>query len=212
MDIIWIANVVGAFQRVVTQMIKEGKLIGICPNLDDVTLAGNTIEDSKDRSIKFESTLNKREITLNEDKTVREGEKITVLGNEIVNVRISPDRSRLQPLLELAEPKTQKELKQVRGLFDFYDKWIADFSTKIRALIDTEAFPLSTCAKRDFETLNKDLGDAILMSIDAYQSFVLETDASNLAISTTLNQNGIPEAFFSRTLNKQQKMYPTVEK
>ena len=106
MDIIWIANVVGAFQRVVTQMIKEGKLIGICPNLDDVTLAGNTIEDSKDRSIKFESTLNKREITLNEDKTVREGEKITVLGNEIVNVRISPDRSRLQPLLELAEPKT----------------------------------------------------------------------------------------------------------
>ena len=61
--------------------------------------------------MKFESALKKRKMTLNEDKTVREVEKITVLGYEIENGRISPDRSRLQPLLELAEPKTFKELK-----------------------------------------------------------------------------------------------------
>ena len=50
------------------------------------------------------------------------------------------------------------------------------------------------------------------MSIDEDRSFVLETDASNVAISATLNQDGKPVAFFSRTLNKSQKMYPTVEK
>ena len=50
------------------------------------------------------------------------------------------------------------------------------------------------------------------MSIDEDRSFVLETDASNVAISATLNQNGKPVAFFSRTLNKSQKIYPTVEK
>ena len=50
-------------------------------------------------------------MTLNEDKTVREVEKITVLGYEIGNGRISPDKKRLQPLLDLAEPKTFKELK-----------------------------------------------------------------------------------------------------
>ena len=66
--------------------------------------------------------------------------------------------------------------------------------------------------KKAFETIKKDLGDVTLMSIDEDQSFVLETDASNVAISATLKQNGKPEAFFSRTLNKSQKMYPTVEK
>ena len=50
------------------------------------------------------------------------------------------------------------------------------------------------------------------MSIDEDQKFVVETDASNVAISATLNQNGKPVAFFSRTLNKPQKKYPIVEK
>ena len=40
------------------------------------------------------------------------------------------------------------------------------------------------------------------MAIDEDQKFVVETDASNVAISATLNQNGKPEAFFSGTLNK----------
>ena len=61
--------------------------------------------------------------------------------------------------MELAEPKTLKELKQVRGLFAFYAKWIADFSTKIRLMIDTEILPQSYCAKKAYERLKKDLGD-----------------------------------------------------
>ena len=60
---------------------------------------------------------------------------------------------------------------------------MANFSTKIRPLIDTEIFSLSNCAKRAFETLKKDLGDVTLMSIDEDRNFVLETDVSNVAIS-----------------------------
>ena len=60
---------------------------------------------------------------------------MTVLGYEIESGRISPDKSRLQPLLELAEPKILKELKQVRGLFAYYAKWIGDFSTKIQTVL-----------------------------------------------------------------------------
>ena len=107
----------GAFQRRVAQVIKDDGFVGICRYLDDVTVAGNAIEEFKDRSMKCESELKKRKMTLNEDKTVRKVEKITVLCYEIEIRRISADKSRLQPLMELAEPKTLKELKQVRGLF-----------------------------------------------------------------------------------------------
>ena len=110
-------NAVGAFQRTVAQIIKEDSLVTIYPYLDDVTVAGNTIEELRDRSMKFESTLKKRKMTLNEDKTVRDEERITVLGYEIESGRISHDKSRSLQVFELNESKTLKELKQVHGLF-----------------------------------------------------------------------------------------------
>ena len=75
-----LTNAVGAFQRTVTQIIKEDGLVGVYPYLDDVSVAGNTLEELRDRSMKFESALKKRKMTLNEDKTVREVKKMTVLG------------------------------------------------------------------------------------------------------------------------------------
>ena len=47
-----------------------------------------------------------------------------------------------------------------------------------------------------------------MISIDEDQKFVVETDASNVAISARLSHNGKPEAFFSRTLNKPKKRTP----
>ena len=41
---------------------------------------------------------------------------------------------------------------------------------------------------------------------------VVETDASDLAIAATLNQNGRPVAFFSRTLTQPEKRHSAVEK
>ena len=51
----------GAFQRAVTQITKEDELIGIYPSLDDITVAGNTFEELKDRSMKFENALKNEE-------------------------------------------------------------------------------------------------------------------------------------------------------
>ena len=42
--------------------------------------------------------------------------------------------------------------------------------------------------------------------------FVVETDASNVALSATLNQNNKPVAFFSRSLNKSEVKQSSVEK
>ena len=58
-----LTNAVGAFQQTVTQIIKEDGLVGVHPYLDDVTVAGNTIEELRDRSMKFESALKIRKMT-----------------------------------------------------------------------------------------------------------------------------------------------------
>ena len=63
-----------------------------------------------------------------------------------------------------------------------------------------------------FEQLRKELAEVTLMAIDENKSFVVETDASQEALSATLNQEGKPVAFFARSLNNAQKSHPSVEK
>ena len=55
-------------------------------------------------------------------------------------------------------------------------------------------------ALQALKILKQDLTSAALKMIDEKLPFVLETDASDNAISATLNQEGRPAAFFSRTL------------
>ena len=53
---------------------------------------------------------------------------------------------------------------------------------------------------------------ASLVSVDRDTPLTVETDASDVAISTTLNQRGRPVAFFSRTLSPSERSHSSVEK
>ncbi len=54
-------------------------------------------------------------ITLNESKTVRKVQDLKVLGYHVKYHMIGPDRTRLQPLLEMPDPLNLKDLKRMRG-------------------------------------------------------------------------------------------------
>ena len=89
-------------------------------------------------------------------------------------------------------------------MFAYYAKWIKDFSFKIKPL--TEDLLLS------FNSLKEDRAKAYVFAIDEHVPFVVETDATDIAISATLNQDGRPVAFDSRMLSKSEIHYVPVEK
>ena len=207
-----VTNGVPAFQREMDKMIDDAKLKDTYPYLDNITVAGRTQKEHDQNVTRLFDALRQRNWTLNDSKTISSVPYINILGYCVGNGTIKPDPERLIPLQNLPPPNNQKALKRVLGLFAYYAKWIFQFLDKIQSLKQTTKFPLDDTALNDFNALKKEIEKAVLLSIDENLPFVVECDASDVAISATLNQNGRPVAFMSRTFQGSEVHYPAVEK
>ena len=149
---------------------------------------------------------------MNGEKSVKSVISINILGYCVSHNSIKPDAERLHPSDELPPPADVLSLRRTLGMFAYYSKWIPSFSDKARPLINVKSFPISEEAISAFNLLKEELHLASLSSIDENYPFVVECDASDMAVSATLNQNGRPVAFMSQTLGKSEMNYPSVEK
>ena len=200
------------FQRIMRNIIETDNLDDTFVYFDNVVIGANSLEELKVNSERFRKSMKSRKMTLNESKTVYGTEELNMLGYRVGHNQIKPDPERLQPLLALPPPATAKALQRAMGLFAYYARWIANFSDKIVRLKKVKRFPLNKEEVSDFENLKKAIAAATLQAIDEAQPFVVECDASDKAISATLNQNGRPVAFMSRSLQGAELAYPAVEK
>ena len=93
-------------------------------------------------------------------------------------------------------------------MFSYYAKWVPEFSTKIRPLVQadvTSSFPLSSETANAFQTLHFLLTSACLASIREGIPLTAERDTSKHSFGPTLSQNGLPVAFHSRTFTATEK-------
>ena len=95
---------------------------------------------------------------------------------------------------KLPPPHDSKTLKRMLGLLSHYAQWIPTFSDKISPLLKSESLPLSTNAKNTFELVKSEIEKSVVVAIDEFQPFELETDASDIALAAVLNQNWRPVA------------------
>ena len=72
-------------------------------------------------------------------------------------------------------------------MFSYYTKWVNQFSDKIRVLNSVGTFPLNQDQLNTFQSLKQEFAGAAMQEIDENIPFIVETDASDFAISATLN-------------------------
>nr|VZI01111.1 unnamed protein product [Spirometra erinaceieuropaei] len=63
-----------------------------------------------------------------------------------------------------------------------------------------------------FDALKEEIAKATVATVQYETPVVVETDASDVAIAATLNQNGRPVAFFSRSLSPNERHHSAIEK
>ena len=207
-----LTNAVPIFQRQMDRIIFNNKLKKTYAYLDDIIVCGSTA-DEHDLNLKNFMELAKRlNLTINKEKSKFFLEEINYLGHTISKDLIKPDNNRLKPLLDMNPPETKANMQRILGLFSYYAKWINDYSNKVQPLLQVKSFPLNSNELEAFENIRREICEASMAPIDETLKFEVETDASDTAIASTLSQEGRPVAFFSRTLNQTEKLYPAMEK
>ena len=205
-------NEVPQFQRKMDKIVEKDELKDTFPYLDNVTVGRMNQEEHDANVSAFVDASKRRHLNLNDSKTISSISDISILGYRVGKETIRPDSERLQSLLDLPPSNNTKSLKRMLWLFADYARWVTNYSEKIVRLKSVTSFPLSFEAVKDFESLKQDIANASLQAIDENAPFVVECDASDVAISATLNQAGGPVAFMSRTLHGSERRYPAVEK
>nr|VZI48276.1 unnamed protein product [Spirometra erinaceieuropaei] len=207
-----VTNGVACFQRTIDDIIARERLKNIFVYVDNITICGNGLAEHDSTLQKFLSVAEKYGLTFNEAKSVIASKEIKILGYEVSKGNIRPDPDRLRPLREMAAPQDLKSQQRAVGLFAYYSQWISHFSDKIHLLIHNRTFPLPLKVIEAFDALKEELAKATVATVRYDTPLVVETDASDVAIAATLNQNGRPVAFFSRSLSPNERHHSAIEK
>ena len=118
----------------------------------------------------------------------------------------------MKPLEEMAPTTSKKAPERVLGVFAYYSKQNAEFSGESYDLYKATECPLKDKVLAAFEKQKISLKEASLNHTDETIPFQVECDASDVAVSATLNQNGRLVAFMSRMLSCSEIFYPAIEK
>ena len=147
--------------------------------------------------------------------------EVPFLGHIVSKDGIKTDPEKIAAIEEFPRPRDLTQVQSFVSLAGYYRKFIKKFTDIARPLYQLTRkdipFHWSPECETAFITLKDKLKSApILQPPDFKKDFIITSDASGYAIGAVLSQlhDGVekPVAYFSKSLNKAQKNYSTIEK
>lgn len=210
----------GSFSRMMN-MAMSGLTYEKCfVYMDDLIIYGFSLDNHNKNLQDVFERLRKVNLKLNPQKCDFLKKQILYLGHVVSDKGILPDPSKIEVVRNYPQPKTTDEVKRFTAFVNYYRKFVPNFAEK--------ASPLNRLCKKNirfnwddqcqkaFETLKESITSPPVLAYPDFSpnnQFIIQTDASNHAIGAVMmNKNMRPVAFASRSLNKAEKNYPTIEK
>lgn len=211
-------NAPSTFQRLMNQVLKDFINKTCIVYMDDILIFSTSLTEHLANLRNIFISLRRAKLKVQIDKCDFLKRETQFLGHVLTTKGVMPNPEKVAIIRELRLPKTAKQIKSFLGITGFYRKFIKDYA-KI-------AYPMTKYLKKDqtvntndpcylvaFEKLKDIVTNAPILRYPNFEkTFKIITDASNFAIGSVLTQEGHPIAFASRTLNRHETNYATIEK
>ena len=128
-----------------------------------------------------------------------------------------PIRKKVEAILNIAIPKTKKQLRSFIGMVNYYrDMWIrrSEILGPLAALTSKNTvWKWTETHTKAFNKMKQVMAREVLLAYpDFSKTFEIHTDASATQLGAVISQEGNPIAFYSRKLNPAQTRYTTTER
>ena len=219
-----LCNATATFQRLMAQALtsvtkKYGNLI-MC-YVDDVVIATPTLEDHIERLEEVFSCMKQAGLKCKPSKCEILRDSIKYLGRLVDKHGMRPDPEAVEAVLTWKAPRTDTQLMSFLGFANYYREFIKGYADKIypmQRLMRNKGkkFTWTDEAQVSFENIKRELCETPVLGMPTEKGmFVLDTDASVVAISGILHQeqewNGRtvlrPIAYGSKVLSDTEMKY-----
>nr|VZI11431.1 unnamed protein product [Spirometra erinaceieuropaei] len=220
-----LANSPATFQLLMASVLQD-----LCPTaclvyLDDVIVHWSTDESHLDNLQTVFNRLQTVGLKVNPAKCCFLKKSVPFLGHIVSTKGVKTDPAKTEQIRSWPQPTSVSELRGFLGLASYYCRFIKDFAhiaAPLNRLTSKQnAFNWSDECERSFEELKRRLISPPLLAFpnisESDPLFILDTDASDVAIGAVLSQqqtDGLehPLILASQTLTKPERNYSTTHK
>lgn len=223
-------NAPATFQRLMDFLLGDLKHEGALVYLDDILVHGPTFEGTLTL---LETVLHRLEVAglrVNIEKCSFFPGKVHYLGQVIENGRMYPDPARVEALRNLTHPSNVHDVRSVLGVLGYYRSYIRNFADLMRPVTDLlkgitkqkgrgKRAPIHWTQQHQeaIDEAVRRIQEAVLFLPLSSGIFLLETDASDTAISAILSCKQPtgewgPVEFASKKLTDTERRWPVRER
>lgn len=205
------------FQRLINNTLQELIETECFVYLDDIVIYSHSVKEHLNKLHNIFKKLDQAKLKLQPQKCHFFKPEIIYLGHKCSANGCEPDPEKTRAIQDIKIPKNVKEIQCFLGITNYYRRFIPNFAKLSIPLVKLtrkkNPFNWTEECNSSFKQLKQSLISNNLLAYPNFEiPFEISTDASNEAIEAILSQNNIPIAFASKTLNKTESKYSTIEK
>jgi len=199
-----LANAPSTFQAAMNDLLRPHLRHIVLVFFYDIFIYSNFMQEHIHHLTLIIQLLVTHKFFVKESKCVFATSRVSYLGHLLEDGTVAPDPDKIKVIILLPKPTSFTTLCAFLGTTGFYQKFIRGYATlasPLTELLKSSTFTQNTNVEEAFTKLKNILTTAPVLSLPNFAiPFVVETDASNIAIGVVLSQEGHQIAFFNKKL------------
>lgn len=202
-----LTNSPSTFMRLLNEVLVDFTSKFVIIYLDDILIFIRSKEEHMNHLEMVLRRLYQEKLIINQEKCEFLKIELVYLGFVVANGCIKRDHDKVKSTLEWPTPRSIGDVRSFHGLASYYRKFLRNFSHACASILNTIKggikcqFSWTIVVDQGFEMLKKRNVELPTLRFPNFnQLFMVECDASKLAIGAVLSQEGHHVDFFSKKL------------